>query len=323
MYTHILTALKRFGDTSVFLSFLQPGLSYFLHNSGCIAYTTTRTWGKTVVLVLGDPLCDISDLKGIIIAFLKEHSSPTFINIRDTTADVLSTLGFYNHCIGTDTVLSLHTAFSWKSHKSLIRHSNKARREGVFIKEGAPTHFSPEVLLNIRRSWLASKISKKLKPGFLLRPLVLEEEPGARYFFAYDKTKKLIGYRFYYPLYRNELCIGYYADINHISSSAPIGTSYLLMLKAILQFKKEGYSVLSLGLSPFYIPKSAPTTLLSFVFKCTFYFGNFFYSFKGLHEFKKRLHGSIHMRYISSKSTTPLRSLFSSYKLTTHNNHVP
>ncbi|MHB9079136.1 MAG: phosphatidylglycerol lysyltransferase domain-containing protein [Pirellulaceae bacterium] len=78
--------LTKYGSHCMAYSTLQPGMAYFdLPGVGYIAYV--RYLGTS--FILSDPVCAPDQLPALIVAFLRQHRSPFFVQVHEHTAGVL------------------------------------------------------------------------------------------------------------------------------------------------------------------------------------------------------------------------------------------
>lgn len=318
--SRIEKALLEHGSHSLAYSTVQDGMEYFINSAGYIAYNRCNRLGCRSTVVLGDPVSARENKPELLKQFTERFPDSVFWQISQDTAETLSKLGYYVNDLGLDTIVNLSEfEGTWKTHKSIRREARKAQRAGIVVAEQRIADVNSEELRAVNQSWLQSKSNNNPGQRFLTRPLVLSQERDVRYFFAYE-NERLIGYRFFDPLYHSGNVIGYYADITRVATSAPSGVSYLLALTAIRKFKDEGYTKLTLGFSPFArIEDSNEFKFSKFahnMFRIMYSKWEKVYGFQGLHDHKNRFHGKHEKVYFASRSPVPVSGILAGYYLT-------
>jgi len=301
--------LKQYGGHTLAYSTVQPGMEHFIAEGvGYIPYM--KHWfGQP--LVLSDPIVSDDNLEHITDKFLEQYSKPGFIQISTKYGKVLDQRGFDITDFGTDTHIELNKfTLKGKDFEYVRRKKNIALRGGLEVRE--VTEFSDldiSIMKEISDEWLKTK-SLKIEMPFLTRPLDYKIHESVRYFLGY-KDDDLVGYMFFDPMFRENKVIGYYADINRVSSRAPDGTMQALVCEAADIFKNEEVELISLGLSPFYkVSADNPTfesrnRIVQSESEKTYNdpFMDALYGFKGQSFNKSRFRGVDHMTHIATKGT--------------------
>lgn len=314
----LLPYLQQYGSHCMAYTSLEPQMEYFIVDGvGYIAYIRFKHWlwaRKERYIVLADPVCSLDNYQQVISAFIKENPDVIFVQSSKETASVLDALGYQINLFGVENEISLvDFNLKGKQRAKLRQWKNKCEREGVTVEE-TPIDVCKNIdkIKALSSIWLKSKGGDGL--GFLVRPFRFEKEKGVRYFWAYQ-DKELIGMAVFDPIYRDNKIVAYYHNIDRIIETAPHGTSATILLAAIDIFQQEGVEMVSLGMSPLYVPNGLknefnyhPFTRKAF--RYAFEKLNFLYSFKGNLTHKKKFGGLHQPIYISSSNGTGLREVF-------------
>ncbi len=314
----LIPYLEKYGSHCMAYTSLEPSMEYFLEDGvGYIAYISFKHWfwaRKGRKVVLADPICDKSNTKKLVSLFIKKYSDVIFLEASKDLAQVLDALGYQVNKFGIETEIPLADFNLKGKHRAKLRQwRNKCQREGVIVREqNIEACKNIDEINTLSSSWLDKKGGKEY--SFLVRPLRYKNDRDARYFWAY-KNDKLIGFAVFDPLYKNNKVVAYYHNIDRIAESAPHGTSASIILEAIEVFREEGIEMLSLGMSPMFIPNGLknefnfhPFTRKAF--RYAFDKLNFLYPFKGNFGHKKKFGGEQYPIYFSSTNGTALKEVF-------------
>jgi len=300
--------LTKHGFGCMAYSTLQDGMDYFIvEGVGYIAYYTV---GHPVLvprgrrLVLGDPIAPVSEYSRMIREFMKDGRHAIFYQVsRECACALHEELKLKVNEMGVEWDLDVPSYdLKGKDKAQVRRWINKAKSEGVEAFEQKIGEMEPELVKSVSNDWLKRKGGEEAK--FVTRPLVLEDEPDVRYFWA-KKDGKLIGMTVFDPLYHDGKVTGYYHNIARTSEEAPHGSSDLMNLAALEKFKGEGVSILTLGLSP--LSKLEDKDLayrksLQVIFRFMREHCEHIYPFKGNYFHKSRYGGRERRAYIANSS---------------------
>ena len=248
--------LQRHGSGAMAYSSLQPGALHFVHEQlGYLAYIPVRHplfAPRGMHVVIGDPVAAKADFAALLDAYAAANDAAVtvFLDIGRDFADVVSARGYPVNEFGVNWNIELagfDAELRGKHYSHLRRWRNKARSEGVEVQEGRLGELDGAELRELNREWLSRKGGKDL--AGLVRPLILYDEEGVRYFWA-RRQGRLLALAVFDPMYRDGRVIGYLHNASRAIKEAPNGTNDAIVLQAINQFKAEGREVLSLGLSP-------------------------------------------------------------------------
>jgi lysylphosphatidylglycerol synthetase-like protein (DUF2156 family) len=304
--------LKKYGNHCMSFSQFQPEMHFFdISGIGYIAYRLK--WGAR--FVLADPVCDEKDREYIIGEFLKSKTHTAFIQISEPVADLIhEKFGLYSSQFGIETIVDLKTWDLQGKKKQVLRTSiNKAKKDGIrFVEMTTETNDD-----ELQEEWIKTRAVKKKEVVFLIRPKSQEYQDGTRKFYAF-LGEDLLGYIHFDPVYENGKIIGYVPNISRFSPKFKQGIFYPLMVHAIETFKKEGVPSLYLGISPAAVDdqdKPCESKILKFIVRQLYKYGNWFYSFKGLHFTKSRFQGKEVKTFCSHGEILPIRSFLTVFHM--------
>lgn len=303
-----LEMLAKHGDFSLaYSTATQPLLSYFGDEDGYIAFQTMM--GRHYALA--DPVVGDTDRAALICRFVEIADSPWFVQVGEATAKVLSGLGYQVSRIGYDTRLPLPAHdFSGKPNET-VRYS-----ERWLVKKGYTLTEDPGGLANadeVRRlsdEWRAGRIVARREMAFLNRPFPILPGPGMRRFVLLDPDRKLTALLDFDPISKGGKVTGYTTAFKRKLAGATPHAEIGLTKFAVDQFRKEGISAVTLGLSP--LADMAPSGFP----ESTFWRGAFSRAFdsslvnrhrfnlQGQAAFKRRFHGVEEPAYIAFKRGT-------------------
>ena len=286
---------------------LNSGLQHFATADGYVTYQSFRhrvLARKPINIVLGDPVAAPAALPRLIEDFL--HNAPTtvFLQVSEACARVLDTMGLTVNRFGIETDITLPTFDLKGKLKSHLRHwINTARKHGIVVTEQELMSTDMAEVTALSSAWLKRKGGKEL--ALLTRPFAYRAQPDVR-FFAARRDGELLAMATFDPLYDNGHVFGYYQDIVRCKSGAPHGTSDLLTVTAIEQFRSEGLQLLATGLSPLSTLDAEPfraSGVITRLLRLMHDHANFVYAFKGLEFHKKRYRGVERPVFVASTNT--------------------
>jgi lysylphosphatidylglycerol synthetase-like protein (DUF2156 family) len=225
----------------------QPGLSHFGDARGFIAY---RKVGGTT-MALADPVTSAERLGDLVADFVREFRDVVFCQSSRRVADVLASMQFRVNEMGLETRLDLaHYTFDGHAKEHLRRAHNRIVKLRYEIKECATDSIGRTMVDAVSRHWRNTRTLGSRSLKFLLRPIVIGDEPDVRKFYAFDASGKLVAFIFFDPVYQDGNIVGYTDQFRQRLPEADPKVSYAITYRAIETFQKEGRRWLFLGLSP-------------------------------------------------------------------------
>lgn len=245
-----LNLLKQHGSFPIAYSVaFQPGLRHFGDEQGFIAY---KMVGRTA-FVLADPVADPGRHEALIDSFLASHPDVVFCQASFRTAEILSKRSFFVNDFGCESIVDLKTfSFRGPQLRSYRTASNRLTARGYLVREMSTGDFNPADLRAISHAWKSTRVARNRDLRFLVRPVVLADEPGVRKFFLLNSDGALEGFAVFDPVYENGQVTGYLSATRRwLPTSDPLA-AYFMVRIAIETFQAEGVAHLHLGLSPFH-----------------------------------------------------------------------
>jgi phosphatidylglycerol lysyltransferase len=203
--------------------------------------------------------------------------------------------GYDDVQIGKEAVFDPHRFTLAGGEMELVRAAtNKARREGVVVREHHPFAKGAEAinyeLKEISNEWLKGKGSQEL--GFVLGSLHLDQPSAKRYFIARSQNGagRIEGFIVCEPIYGRN---GYYLDVTRRRADAVRGTMELLTAEILRLLREEGCKMASMGLAPLALlddPDLVDHPLLTRLMRFVYQRVNVSYDFKLLYRYKAKYH---------------------------------
>ncbi|MBS9720533.1 DUF2156 domain-containing protein [Tianweitania sp. BSSL-BM11] len=228
----------------------QPDLRYFGDENGFLSY---KMVGGTA-FVLADPIAPAEHHGALIDDFLAKYQDVSFWQISHATAALLNGRGFFVNAFGSETVVDLRNfSFKGPARRSFRTAANRFEASGHSVCEVPLSGEIGRKLRAVSEAWRRSKATKSRELRFLVRPVVLGDEEGARKFVLFNKQGEPEGFAFFDPVYEGGHVVGYLSATRRWLPGTDPLAGYLLMRKAIETFQSEGAHELHLGLSPFHM----------------------------------------------------------------------
>ncbi len=245
-----LALLRQYGGFAVAYSVtVQPRLRYFGDDRGYLAYA--RVAGTD--FVLADPIAAPDAHEALIDAFLAEHNDVVFCQSSRRTAKILSSRSFRINEFGSENIVDLQTfAFSGPKLRSFRTAANRLAPQGYTVRELAFADLDRATVRAISDRWRRTRVAAGGEMRFLVRPVVLDDEPGVRKFFLFNGQGEPEGFAFFDPVYRDGRAVGYLSATRRWLPSTDPLAAYFLVRAAVETFQSEGVDSLYLGLSPFH-----------------------------------------------------------------------
>ena len=241
-------AFQKHGNFSMAWStVVQPLLSHVGDADGYVAFR--QRWNQTIAL--GDPVCHADQAESLLARFIDSHRRPSFIQISQPIAAILSRQGYRINQIGLDTTVDLpRYDFKGKQKEWLRYAANWTNRRGFEIRECSFDEVSDREVESVSEAWRKTRTVKSKEVRFLNRPIVLRDEPDVRKFFLFDPDGKIVAFVFLDPLFQDGEIFGYVTSIKRRLPDAPIYSEQALMKGIIERLQNDNVRELRLGLSP-------------------------------------------------------------------------
>jgi phosphatidylglycerol lysyltransferase len=282
--------VMQYGWNSMAYQILNPGMSLWFSkkHEGIIGFVETLNH----FIIAGSPVSKEEHLENILTEFfhdvLQEGKKVCFFGAQKRISTILSAF------TPTSTIL-LGAQPTWKpnewlyhvnSKPSLRAQLQRARNKQIFT-EVIKKDFDVirDDLKNCLNEWIATR---KLPPmHFLVEPNTLDQLED-RILVIAKKQKQIIGFCIASPI---PLRQGWLIEQIVRNKDAPNGTAELLLFDMTTEIQKNNSQFITLGLSPlsqFYQSPSSHPAWLNFLLRSVKSYGNIFYNFKGLDNFKAK-----------------------------------
>jgi len=280
----------------------QPDLLHFGDQNGFLSY---KMVGGTA-FVLADPVAPEERHGALIDAFLAAHKDVSFWQISHATAALLNARGLFVNAFGAESVVDLRSfTFKGPARRSFRTAVNRFAASGHSVREVPLDGAMSGRLQAVSVAWRQSKATKSRELRFLVRPVVLGDEPGVRKFVLFNQNNEAEGFAFFDPVYESGQVVGYLSATRRWLPGTDPLAGYLLMRNAIETFQAEGVRELHLGLSPFHLIEDKEfnknwVTRRAFRFFYTNDFTNrFFYPVRSLSQHKDIYGGESRLVYVA------------------------
>lgn len=244
-----LALFRQHGNFAIAYSVaMQPGLRHFGDARGFLSFTKV---GGTA-FVLADPIAPFELWGDLIDRFVARERDVGFWQASRRLADLLSGKGFMVNEFGCVTALDLRSySFAGPDRRSFRTARNRMQASGRTIREVSLGEVGPAKLEAISDGWRKTKVTARRELSFLVRPIVLADEPGVRKFILFGNDGEPEAFAFFDPVCSGGRVTGYLSATRRWLPSADPLSAYALVGAAIERFKAEGIEQLHLGLSPF------------------------------------------------------------------------
>jgi phosphatidylglycerol lysyltransferase len=284
------TIVQNHGRSSMArLTLLNDKYYFFTAGGSVISYTIQGRY----VLVLGDPIGPDEDILRAITQFeslcKKNDWRPAYCLTMPDYLDHYRQAGFGTLCLGHEGIVDLDGfTLAGRANKTFRKRFNRLTEMGFRVEYYYPPVPS-EIILPLREvsnEWLS--MNGTTEKRFLLGSFdeeYIRSEPVA---VVYTPEGHISAFANIITEYqRNEVTV----DLMRRRRNAEPGTMDFLFVSLFQWAKSQGYDTFNIGLSPLYGVGTRPDTspperLIAY----TYQYGNFFYDFKGLNEFKNKFH---------------------------------
>lgn len=281
--------LKEYGDNPISYVSVENDKKYYFGKDveGVIVYVVAAG----VAVCAGDPVCSSEDMPLLLVEFMtycrQNDLDICFCQTMERYIPLYTHLGFGNTKYGEEAMFDLDSYNIAGKKGAKIRNAvNHATALGITVSEYEPLKnrdkFIEQQISEISKEWLEGKSSSEL--SFMLGTISLENPMDRRYFMAFDKDNKMLGFIAFPPFLGDK---GYLADVTRRRKNAPIGVMEKITIEAFDKMKSEGIKWGTLGLAPLAnVAEDGGVAgkLLEFVYEKL----NSFYGFKTLHHYKKK-----------------------------------
>ncbi|WP_373756221.1 bifunctional lysylphosphatidylglycerol flippase/synthetase MprF [Streptococcus ferus] len=271
-------------------------------------------------VVMGEPAGNPETFKNATRAFIEAaerlNYDLVFYSIGKDMTLFLHEYGFEFMKVGENALVDLDSFhLKGNKYKPFRNALNRVQKEG-FTFEISPQPHS-KVLLDeletISNKWLEKRQEKRFSLGFFDRDY-FQEAPLA---LVKNKEQEIVAFANIMPNHQNGIVS---IDLmRYDAKKIPNGVMDYLFLSLFIHFKEEGLAYFDLGMAPLWGVGQVKESFLHERLAYLLYnFGTHFYSFEGLHQYKKKFTPIWEERYVSvTKSSWLLYAILGIFLLDT------
>ncbi|MCZ8521441.1 MULTISPECIES: phosphatidylglycerol lysyltransferase domain-containing protein [Paenibacillus] len=252
--------------------------------------------------VLGDPIGDPDSLQGAVQEFkaycARRGGKAVFYQVSPLYKRLYEEEGYRFFKLGEEAILDLESFdLAGKKGSKLRTRKSKFERSGFRFEVMLPP-FSGSFLAKLEEvsaSWLGKRQEKNYSVGFFTRDYVDAHPVAALY--APDGSMVAFATIGGGGSAKDRTVV---IDLMRHTAASPHGTMDMLFLSIFFWAKEQGYAKCSLGMAPLagvgILPNSTSGERVA---KHMYEYGNAFYKFKGLREFKSKFHPEWVPKYLA------------------------
>jgi phosphatidylglycerol lysyltransferase len=278
---------------------LWPNDKHYYFSSSQHSFLAYKTSGSTAI-ILGDPAGDPDEYPQLITHFQEFVESNGWsvaaINTTNVSQVTYKQSGFGELFIGNEAVINIADYIDHTSHSKHFRYTNnRATRDGLCVEYWETVDDKQvSILKQISDAWLSTGGHKEytffmgyFDPVYLKNCSVM----------VLKQNETVVGYINVVPSFvKNEASIDHFRALANISPAS----MHFLMSCLILHLSDQGKMFLNIGFAPLSgmelrDGKRPATEKLLLLLKR---FGNRFYSFRGVEQFKGKFQPLWHPRYL-------------------------
>lgn len=273
----------------------------FLVDESKTAFFMFGVEGGTWV-TLGDPVGPEERWHGLIWKFReacdRADCLPAFYQVGTDSLSLYLDAGMRLFKLGEEAMVSLPDfTLEGGARKSLRQGYHRTLKEGLQFEIVKPEEVPPLLseLKRISDQWLAAKNTRE--KGFSLG--FFDESYLQRFPVALVRSQgQIIAFsNVWCGANKEELSV----DLMRHSSDAPAGVMELMFVELLLWGKKEGYKTFSMGMAPLAgLENRRLAPLWQRIGAVAFQYGEYFYNFQGLRDFKEKFNPVWEPRYLAS-----------------------
>ncbi len=312
-----ITLLRHYGGHSLAYSTQQPLCSQYVSQEGYIGYVSPDKGPfkhSHICAVLGDPICSRVFADTLLNEFISKYSRSVFVQISHYTAKCLESKGFRILPFGIEHFLCPQDfLLTWKRHSQIKRSVHYYQQSRFTLRDITDDTVSHEACYSLYQRWVNSRISSSCSQAFLTPPFSAKHDLDTRLVALYD-NHHLIAFIQCDPMYNNFDVIGFYTSHLVYDPSYKTNCSFALIYFLLSIFKRDNIPLLSLGVSPFYVPSYNG---LAFSQRLMLYglssIANMVYNIKGLHTMKSAFKGQRQLTYLAYRPSFPILDFLTIY----------
>ena len=275
---------------------------------------------NNMAVVMGEPAGNPETFKNATRAFIEAaerlNYDLVFYSIGKDMTLFLHEYGFEFMKVGENALVDLDSFhLKGNKYKPFRNALNRVQKEGFTFEISHQPH--SKVLLDeletISNKWLEKRQEKRFSLGFFDRDY-FQEAPLA---LVKNKEQEIVAFANIMPNHQNGIVS---IDLmRYDAKKIPNGVMDYLFLSLFIHFKEEGLAYFDLGMAPLWGVGQVKESFLHERLAYLLYnFGTHFYSFEGLHQYKKKFTPIWEERYVSvAKSSWLLYAILGIFLLDT------
>ena len=254
------------------------------------------------LVVLGDPIGDSTLFKNAIEDFQtfadKFGHTPVFYQVSEKYFPYYHENGYYFFKLGEEAVINLEAfSLSGGGHNQSLRTARNRLQKDGFKFEIINPPFSKNIISEVKLIsdiWLENRKEKGFSLGFFSEDYIQRSAVAV----FKNEHDKVVAFATIMPAY-DEISLS--VDLMRFDHNiCPNGTMEALFVNLILWSKEQNYKYFNLGMAPLSNVGLAPFAheqekLAKFVYR----FGNYWYKFSGLRNYKEKFHPDWEPRYLA------------------------
>ncbi|HEN9964382.1 TPA: bifunctional lysylphosphatidylglycerol flippase/synthetase MprF [Streptococcus agalactiae] len=298
-YKKLLQAYGGSSDSG--LAFLNDKRLYWYQKNGedCVAFQFVIVNNKC--LIMGEPAGDDTYIREAIESFIDDADKLdydlVFYSIGQKLTLLLHEYGFDFMKVGEDALVNLETfTLKGNKYKPFRNALNRVEKDGFYFEVVQSPH-SQELLNSleeISNTWLEGRPEKGFSLGYFNKDY-FQQAPIA---LVKNAEHEVVAFANIMPNYEKSIIS---IDLmRHDKQKIPNGVMDFLFLSLFSYYQEKGYHYFDLGMAPLSgvgrVETSFAKERMAYL---VYHFGSHFYSFNGLHKYKKKFTPLWSERYIS------------------------
>lgn len=265
--------------------------------------------GYNKVVVLGDPMGNPAYMEKGLAEFLRFIDSygykSIFYQVSEDNLSFYHDNGYYIFKLGEAGLVNLEdfdlTGSKSRDFRNTLKRFEKDRFSFELYK---PNSISQELFLELKEvsdDWLGERDEMSFSLGSFSKEYL---ETCDLAIVRNIESREIIAFSTMIPAYDGET---FSMDLMRLRSRTPNNTMNFLILKLLLHYKELGYRYFNLGMAPLSnVGTAKKAHLQEKVAHLVFEYGNYFYSFQGLRNFKNKFKPEWEGKYLIYEDITSL-----------------
>lgn len=274
-----------------------------------------------LIIVLGDPIGDMDNLdKGFVefIKFADKYGYKTcFYEVGENFLPFYHDYGYHIFKLGETGIVKLDDfdleGSKARDFRNILKRFAKDGYEFKIVKGQDLDDSLYLKLKNLSDAWLGNRKEMRFSLGFFDRDYIARNDIGI---LQDMESGKVIAFTTMMPAYDQQSIS---IDLMRVVDRPPNNTMIYLILNLMLHYKDLGYTIFNLGMAPLSnVGTSRKSHTGEKIAHMIFEYGNFFYGFHGLRNFKNKFKPDWEARYLIYEDISLLPHTFISITRVIH-----